>query len=111
LASAGCTADLDDPDAGCVKTTSDGPANTKPHESEPSAGCAGSADDAGQAAPSKPTTQRAFEAALRGLGFTRREAAHIGRHGFAAHESAGTDAGDIEQLRDALQRSIAALKD
>lgn len=58
--------------------------------------------------PTPPTTMRAFERALRALGYSQRQAAAIAKSGFRASEPDADDG--IEQLREALLRNLASLK-
>jgi len=101
--------------AGCVQATGDdSQAAASPVAESAGAGCAASsppADGSTQATP--PTTVREFEHALRALGFTRLQAAHIARQGFSgvtAHAAPEPESGDTDQLREALQKLARSLE-
>ena len=85
VADAGCVAALEDVAAGCTDDLSEKvQASALPLVLEHRAGCAvlkGPAASDTKAKP--PQTVREFERALRGLGFTRLQASHIARQGFA----------------------------
>lgn len=61
--------------------------------------------------PNPPQTLREFERAMRSLGYTRAQAEHIGRRGFAGIHApdAGQEA-EPDQLRHALQKLAQAMK-
>jgi hypothetical protein len=111
---AGCV-EAPDARAGCAQAAGEiGPSgDAPPPVAGDGAGCAAPAaadDESSKATP--PATVREFERALRGLGFTRQQAAHIARHGFAEAHSAPAEPADTEllALRAAVERRAAALK-
>ncbi|MCB1995334.1 MAG: hypothetical protein H6933_04815 [Burkholderiaceae bacterium] len=112
---AGCV-DTPDAAAGCVPAAGDRPADAAATPgADDSAGCATEApagSSEGKAAP--PTTVREFERALRGLGFTRKQAADIARQGFnpatAAAELDHTEPDETQRLREAMQAFARSLK-
>ena len=113
---AGCVS-TPDAAAGCVQAAGDDrPADAAATPgADDSAGCAAEApagSSEGKATP--PTTVREFERALRDLGFTRKQAADIARHGFnpatAAAELDHTEPDETHQLREALQTFARILK-
>ena len=61
--------------------------------------------------PNPPQTLREFERALRSLGYTRVQAEHIGRRGFAGiHAPNATEQAEPDQLHQALQKLVQAMK-
>lgn len=114
LVHAGCVAGPVAEDAGCVQATrDDGQAAVTPTAGPASGGAAAApATDATGSKATPPQTVREFERALRGLGFTRLQAASIARQGFSG--ATATDAAaapsESEQLSDALQRFASILK-
>ena len=104
--------------AGCVPRTSDeGQAADVPQASTKPTGCAAGGDpaDATPERPTPPQTLRELERALRGLGFSQRQAAAIARNGFKAQpiEAAAParSAAPLDAVRAALQRSLQTMKD
>lgn len=88
----------------------EGSAGNLPPASSEGTGCAPpAAADVERKGPKPPQTLREFERALRTLGFSQRQAAHIARGGFKAIRPE-PDATDIDELRAALERRAAALK-
>jgi hypothetical protein len=69
------------------------------------AGCVEASSQASPEAKKTPTTLREFETALRGLGYSKREAVAIARDGFAALSKGANniDVEQLEQLRAALE--------
>ena len=111
--STGCAFVLDDPATGCVQAASeDGKADTPPHEDTGSTGRAAAVPASDEpTTPNPPQTLRLFEHALRHkLGYSQRQAAAIAKSGFRATDEVDEPDDGIDQLRDALQRSIASLK-
>lgn len=105
---AGCDG-APDAAAGCVQAAGeDGPAGDDARlGAEGSAGCVPQAQaDSLEPKVTPPTTVREFERALRGLGFTRKQAADIARRGFhgASEAAAPEPEPDFEHLRAALLR-------
>ena len=115
---AGCVAGPEQGRAGCAIPTGD--------ESQPDVPSTAAGDDAGCVAPAPldvsdrkatpPQTVRQFEAALRGLGWSRLQAEHIAARGFSG-ATANTPAApepepepDLTSLLAALDRRSAALK-
>lgn len=103
--------------AGCVQAAGeDGPAGDDARlGAQGSAGCAPQAQaDSLEPKVTPPTTVRKFERALRGLGFTRKQAADIARRGFtaatAAAELEDTEPDGTQRLREALQSFARTLK-
>ena len=119
VALAGCGAPLNQVAAGCAHGLSEGgEAASEPQSGDAGAGCAATASTAGNdpAPMTKPATLREFERALRGLGFSKREAEAIARHGFAGATATAAPTPepepdtDMQSLMAALQRRAAALK-
>ena len=101
---AGCNAgDLEASDAGSVPATST-PATEPLHDQADGAGALQAKAEASETpAPTPPQTLREFEAALRGLGFSRKQAASIAKHGFTqASDADETDDGDSEKVSEVL---------
>ena len=112
-ASTGCVAGLVDTVAGCAdEARTDGTAGDLPLAGDASTGCAAAAArDVEPDKPQPPQTKREFQHALRGLGFSQRQAAEITRKGFTgAADDGEPQPDDIEAIRVALRKSIAALK-
>lgn len=62
-------------------------------------------------APNPPQTLREFERAMRSLGYTRAQAEHIGRRGFAGIRAPDeADQAGPDHLREALQKLAQAMK-
>lgn len=112
---AGC-GDTPDAAAGCVPAAGDRPADAAATPgADDSAGCAAEAPaDSSESKATPPTTVREFERALRGLGFTRKQAADIARQGFnpatAAAELDHSEPDDMQQLREAMEAFARVLK-
>ena len=118
-ASAGCAAGPEQASAGCASSTGEeNLADAPPQDSSVSTGCAAPAPaDASESKGTPPQTMREFERALRGLGFTRLQAEHVARKGFAGLYAAAVpeptpdpDESSMQSLMAALQRRAAALK-
>ena len=114
--STGCADDLE-PAAGCVQVPSEGQPGDLPAEAVDSTECASTkAADVEPDRPQPPRTLRAFERALRDLGWSQRQAAAIAREGFkgaTAHETAAPEPEpdpDMTSLMAALQRRAEATK-
>ena len=108
--STGCAAALGQPAAGCVQLTSEGgTTGNELQASDASTGCAAIATaDTTPERPKPPQTTRELEHALRGLGYSQRQAAAIARNGFRA-AAAATEAPSVatlEPLRAALLRNL-----
>jgi hypothetical protein len=103
---AGCVAGSAVEGAGCVEAAEEfSQAAATPKAGPASAGCAATpaTDECGtQATP--PTTVREFERALRGLGFTRLQAASIARQGFSGASATAPEPDESEHLRAALEQ-------
>lgn len=103
LPSAGCDGgNLEASDAGSEPATS--PPATEPlHDQADGAGALQAKVEASETpAPTPPQTLREFETALRGLGFSRKQAATIARNGFAEKPAPQTD--ELQTLYAALQQ-------
>lgn len=119
--STGCAFTLDHAAAGCAPLESQEDHGTADHPlqaSDASTGCAAAATaDATPGKPQPPQTLRAFEHALRELGFSQRQAAAIARSGFKANTDDAPQpepepkADPFTELRDLLRRRVAELKD
>ena len=114
--STGRVSTLDQAATGCVLQASEdenGKTGDLPLAGDASTVCAATAAaDEVPKRPTPPQSVRAFERALRHqLGYSQRQAAAIAKAGFRATPEVEEPDDGIEQLRDALQKSIAALKD
>lgn len=111
--STACAAALE-PGAGCDQESSEtGLAGDLPPAGDAStASAAPAAAELETERPKPPQTLRELERALRGLGYSQRQAAAIARKGFrpATAEPEHDRAALLVELRDALRRSIANLK-
>lgn len=86
------------------------PATETPTDPTGSAGVHASA----HAKSSKPQTIREFEQAMRELGYSKREAIAIGKHGFKAvnaSASAEEDQAKMAELAALIERNTSLLKD
>lgn len=116
LPGAGCDSGNLGDAAGCQQTPCDDrPAiEPLPDDDQGTGVLEAKAEASSSTTPTPPSTLREFEHALRGLGFTRKQATHIAKHGFTqATDAAETDAGDTEQLSELvalLRRNTALLE-
>lgn len=106
--------------AGCVRAA--GPEGDRPAgdaapqaASDGAGGAAQAAADPASTPVTPPATVREFERALRGLGFTRKQAADIARHGFnpataAAVLDEDSEPDETQTLREALKSFARILK-
>ncbi len=111
LPSAGCAHDNQaDQSAGCAETpVADSSAPVLPHDPTIGTGVPNGEAASSDIAPVPPSTLRELEAALRGLGFSRKQAASIAQHGFKTSQADATQ-DDSKQLSAALSKLQAALK-
>lgn len=97
--------------AGCEQAASaSGTAETTPTPGAESTASASAAAKATPATPTPPQTLRELERALRGQGYSQRQAAAIAREGFKAATGEPEPDPGLSELRDALQRRIASMK-
>ena len=110
-AGAGC-ASAGGPAAGSVHAVSDFPQSAAHTPAGEGAGCVGAEQAGSPAERSPPQTLREFERALRGLGFCRRQAEQIARHGFALRDEAPPEAPPhpLPDLQSAAERLLRSLK-
>lgn len=114
---AGCVGAPVETDAGCGRSAGEEGqrADPPPTAAGDVAGCEAQATAGadGKQATTPPNTLREFERALRGLGFTRLQAASIARRGFSgasAPEPVTPEPDDSERLRQSLERLARTLK-
>lgn len=116
---AGCDAGPEQVGAGCASSTGEeNLADAPPQDSSVCTGCAAQAPaGASESKGTPPQTMREFERALRGLGFSRLQAEHVARKGFAGLSAAAVpeptpdpDESSMQELMAALQRRATALK-
>lgn len=110
---AGCVG-TQEPDAGCAQVIGQQDATASADAGqEGGARCEPTEPSEHRAeAPNPPQTLREFERALRSFGYTRMQAEHIGRKGFAGlhAEAPAPEPAIPDSLHQALERLVQAMK-